>query len=909
VVSSPSKSPLPSWVGSLTAGARQRLQWALSWERRAAQESGPQAGLAAIVEASEDASDATLSPHARKGSAGMGAAVGTRRLGTASTSELTGDARPRHKLPELSMSFSTSARVPELPRQAEQGRGARPSQGRPPAVVLEEEEFGSPAASVADDASSALSSGSSSAPSRLLVAGHRRTRSHGEGLGQLLRSPGQAMSLAAALDPSANASGPGTLAAAIHRLSHAQTPGTSRFGTLPLPQRRGSTLAASHARNRSVGSAHLGLKRFASRGSMSDLAFAGSAAMLPALAAEAVGPVDPLVCSIGPHARLVLPPSSVEVVPRSRERARDVVARMVESTVEKGLKSLQLTTNYLKKQVAEQDWLQSLSTPLVTGRLLAPSWGGARDAGAAPRATAAGDTWQAPADSAGRDTARLPEPWSPPMSPSQTVSRAARADGAAMPAELVAHALARQSSTASMDGGPEPSQSRPALAVSATGEDARGVRVAERAGARPAEFQVKAVPPGFKPLLVFLNTKSGPQVGASLKRRFLKLLNPLQVVMLPAEKPEPALRLFRDVEDLRILVVGGDGTVGWVLGAVHKVFTEEAGAEGDASLPPVAVLPLGTGNDLARCLEWGSGVAGFKQRGLPAVLRDVEFAAVAMLDRWTAHFTPRTTAAGPKAGRDSESDKVVQFNNYLGIGIDAKVALDFHSMREAHPRWFMSQVGNKVWYGTLGATDLLARACSHLPQSVKLTVDGRPVPVPSDLEGIVVLNIASHMGGVDLWASALGGAASAGGATAVGTPRSGPPTALGAGPSEPLLPQLLDDGLIEVVGVKSTVHLGQIQLGLSRAVPIAQGTGVHIETTAPLPVQVDGEPWLLPPSHVRIDFHCQAPVLRRPRSGPAGLVAAAVSEVLVAAESLQVISCDQRRELAAAIAMRVAPLI
>ena len=60
------------------------------------------------------------------------------------------------------------------------------------------------------------------------------------------------------------------------------------------------------------------------------------------------------------------------------------------------------------------------------------------------------------------------------------------------------------------------------------------------------------------------------------------------------------------------------------------------------------------------------------------------------------------------------------------------------------------------------------------------------------------------------------------------TPRSGPPTALGAGPSEPLLPQLLDDGLIEVVGVKSTVHLGQIQLGLSRAVPIAQASAEWI---------------------------------------------------------------------------------
>ena len=40
-------------------------------------------------------------------------------------------------------------------------------------------------------------------------------------------------------------------------------------------------------------------------------------------------------------------------------------------------------------------------------------------------------------------------------------------------------------------------------------------------------------------------------------------------------------------------------------------------------------------------------------------------------------------------------DKVM--NNYLGIGIDAKVALDFHSMREEYPAWFQSQMGNKLW--------------------------------------------------------------------------------------------------------------------------------------------------------------------------------------------------------------------
>jgi hypothetical protein len=69
------------------------------------------------------------------------------------------------------------------------------------------------------------------------------------------------------------------------------------------------------------------------------------------------------------------------------------------------------------------------------------------------------------------------------------------------------------------------------------------------------------------------------------------------VVELPRQKPDAALALFAGVAArLRILVVGGDGSVAWILSCLEALKEEQA-ARGNPHWkpPPVGVLPLGTG--------------------------------------------------------------------------------------------------------------------------------------------------------------------------------------------------------------------------------------------------------------------------------------------------------------------------
>lgn len=57
------------------------------------------------------------------------------------------------------------------------------------------------------------------------------------------------------------------------------------------------------------------------------------------------------------------------------------------------------------------------------------------------------------------------------------------------------------------------------------------------------------------------------------------------------------------------------------------------GQDSECSSPPCAIVPLGTGNDLARVLKWGAGYNGSDE---PIhLLEDVIEAEKIRLDRWT----------------------------------------------------------------------------------------------------------------------------------------------------------------------------------------------------------------------------------------------------------------------------------
>lgn len=341
-------------------------------------------------------------------------------------------------------------------------------------------------------------------------------------------------------------------------------------------------------------------------------------------------------------------------------------------------------------------------------------------------------------------------------------------------------------------------------------------------------FLIRPVPsPLMKPLLVFVNPRSGGNQGTKIMQSLMWYLNPRQVFDLSNGGPKEGLELYRKVPNLRILACGGDGTVGWILSCLEDLSFNPQ--------PPVGVLPLGTGNDLARTLNWG---AGYTDEPLSKVLSHVEDGDVVQLDRWNLRVEPNQSAPGEIDEQQTDKLPLDVFNNYFSLGFDAHVTLEFHESREANPEKFNSRFKNKMFYAGTAFSDFLMGSSKDLSKHIQVVCDGTDLTSKVQemkLQCLLFLNIPRYCAGTTPWGN----------------------------PSDhhDFEPQRHDDGYIEVIGFTMT-SLAALQVG-GHGERLHQCRQVTLTTTKALPVQVDGEPCKLSPSVIHISLRNQANMLQK----------------------------------------------
>ncbi|KAF3825802.1 hypothetical protein GH733_006629 [Mirounga leonina] len=153
---------------------------------------------------------------------------------------------------------------------------------------------------------------------------------------------------------------------------------------------------------------------------------------------------------------------------------------------------------------------------------------------------------------------------------------------------------------------------------------------------------------------------------------------------------------------------------------------------------------------------------------------------------------------------DGYSEKCVM-NNYFGIGLDAKISLEFNNKREEHPEKCRSRTKNLMWYGVLGTRELLQRSYKNLEQRVQLEIFAAPS---------------------------------------------------------------FDDKILEVVAIFDSMQMAVSRVIKLQHHRIAQCRTVKITIFGDegVPVQVDGEAWVQPPGIIKIVHKNRAQMLTRDRA-------------------------------------------
>ncbi|CAK0764782.1 hypothetical protein CVIRNUC_003193 [Coccomyxa viridis] len=369
------------------------------------------------------------------------------------------------------------------------------------------------------------------------------------------------------------------------------------------------------------------------------------------------------------------------------------------------------------------------------------------------------------------------------------------------------------------------------------------------------------------PLIVFINSKSGGHAGPELTEVLYHTLGHAQVYDLQEYRPGAVLRkIWKNFEaqerngdtwapivrgKMRILAAGGDGTVAWILKTVRELALDPE--------PHVAVMPLGTGNDLSLSFGWGNTFLKTwinKHITIYETLKRIGDAEQRRLDTWSISLTsghgdifkelPHSLEAvtfdkeaNPPPANVSDVTKVKGlFWNYYSVGLDAQAAYGFHSLREKRPWATPTRTINQGWYSFFSCTTGWFCKAPPVRNKVALKVrnvkgEWRQVAMSRDIKALVVLNLQSYAGGRDLWGLR------------------DPQRDAAKGWQTPIF----NDGFIEVVGLRNGYQTALVMSGIStkiHAKRLAQATevvlelkaaGMTKEDTSMTHMQLDGEPW------------------------------------------------------------------